>query len=197
MPDVPVVEVQSAGAEDLRGEVELLPPVGDDLAPEEPRRPGVHLSGNLLGDLEEDRVAVDGQFQVALVVERHRRDLAERILAVEHPAVGAREQRVGDVAQSRFDRRARPGGRAGALNPLPAKIAGDLAADELAVPGVLHCDLRARDDRLRIEERHAAVDRARAPHAGRCAPVITALRSASSGASAASAESASGVKTSG
>ena len=95
---------------------------------------------------------MDGQLQVALVVEGHRRDLAERILAVEHPAVGAREQRVGDVAQSRFDRRAWPGCRAGALNPLSAKIAGDLAADELALPGILHFDLRARDDRLRIEE---------------------------------------------
>ena len=155
VPDVPVVEVQSAGAEDFRGEVELLPPVGDDLAPEEPCRPAVHLSGDLLGDFEEHGVAVDGQLQVALVVERHRRDLAERVLAVEHPAVGAREQRVGDVAQGRFDRRAWPGCRAGALNPLPAKIAGDLAADELALPGVLHFDLRARDDRLRIEERHA------------------------------------------
>ena len=68
--------------------------------PKNPVAQRVHLAGHLLGDLEEHGVAMDGQLQVALVVERHRRHLAERVLAVEHPAVGAREQRVGDVARA-------------------------------------------------------------------------------------------------
>ena len=56
---------------------------------------------------------MDRQLQVALVVERHRRDLAERVLAVEHPAVGAGQQRVGDVADARCRpaRSASPPGR--------------------------------------------------------------------------------------
>jgi hypothetical protein len=86
---VAVVEVQAAGAEDLRREGELGAPVGDDLAAEEAARPGVHLAGDLLGDLEKARILRDRQHQVALVVERHRRHLAEGVLAVEHPAVGA------------------------------------------------------------------------------------------------------------
>ena len=56
---------------------------------------------------------MEGELEVALVVQRHRRDLPERVLAVEHPAVGAREQRVGDVADALLDRRrpASPPGR--------------------------------------------------------------------------------------
>src|SRR6185369_6401247 len=42
--------------------------------------------------------------------------------------------------------------RTGALNPLTLEVVRDLAANELAVPGVLHRDLRTRDDRLGIEE---------------------------------------------
>ena len=41
--------------------------------PKKPCRPRVHLAGHLLGDLQEHRVAVDGQLEVALVVQRHRR----------------------------------------------------------------------------------------------------------------------------
>ena len=125
------------GAEDLGREVELLSPVGDDRPAEEALRPAVHLGGDLLGDLQEHRVAVDRQLQVALVVERHRRQLAERVLAVEHPAVGAGQQRVGDVADALLDRRVRPRRRAGALNPLPLQVVRDLAAGERAVARVL------------------------------------------------------------
>ena len=32
-----------------------------------------------------------------------RRDLAQRVLAVEHPAVGARQQRIRDVADAVLD----------------------------------------------------------------------------------------------
>ena len=42
---VAVVEVQTARAEDLGGEVELLAPVGDDGSPEKALRPLVHLGG--------------------------------------------------------------------------------------------------------------------------------------------------------
>ena len=95
---------------------------------------------------------MDRQLQVSLVVERHRRDLAERVFAVEHPAVGAAQQRVGDVANARLNRGAGPGRRAGALDPLPLKVARDLAADEVAVPGIANLDRGAADRRVGIEE---------------------------------------------
>ena len=100
---LPVVEVQAAGAKDLGREVELLFPVAYDGASEESLRPFVHLARHLLGNLREHGSALDGQLEVALVVQGHCRDLAERVLAVEHPAVGAREERVGHVANAVFD----------------------------------------------------------------------------------------------
>ena len=54
---VPVVEVEATGPEDPRGEVQLPPPVLDDRPAEELPRPGVHLAGNLFGDLQEQRGA--------------------------------------------------------------------------------------------------------------------------------------------
>ena len=89
---------------------------------EEALRPRVHLAGHLLGHAQEQRVAVDRELQVALVVERHRRELAERVLAVEHPAVGARQQRVGDVADALLQRGVGLGRRAGALDPLALQV---------------------------------------------------------------------------
>ena len=65
------------------------------------------------------------QLEISLVVQRHGINLTERILAVKHPAVGAREQRVGDIADARFDRRVGFGSRTGSLNPLPLEIVGD------------------------------------------------------------------------
>ena len=127
---------------------------------------------------------MDGQLQVPLVVERHRRQLAERVLAVEHPAVGAGEQRVGDVADALVDRTVGLGAGARALNPLPLQVVRDLAAGELPVAGVLHRDVRACDacwpDRGTRCARRSAARRAR--RASRAA--MTALRSSSSGASA-------------
>ncbi len=179
MPDVPVVEVQAARAEDLRREVELLLPVVDDRAAEEALRPRVHLARDLLGDRQEHRVAMDGQLQVALVVERHRRDLAERILAVEHPAVGAGQQRVGDVADAVLDRRVRLGRGAGALNPLPLQIRGISLPIELAVAGVLHLD-RSCARSARAGSRNAiAPGRARAPERRAMRAAITLCRSSS------------------
>ena len=95
------------------------------------------------------------QLQVALVVERHRRHLAERILAVEHPAVGAAQERVGDVAKPDLDRGAGPRGRPGALDPLALQVARDFGADEVALARVLDLDRRAADDGVRIEEADA------------------------------------------
>ena len=126
--DVPIVEVKAAGAENLCGERQLLAPVGNDRLAEKRLCPHVHLARHLLGHLHEHRVAMDRQFQVSLVIQRHGRDLAERVFAIEHPAVGAAQQRVSDVANTGFNRGARPGRRAGALDPLPLKIAWDLAA---------------------------------------------------------------------
>ena len=94
---------------------------------------------------------MDGQLQVPLVVERHRRDLAERVLAVEHPAVGAREQRVGDVADALLDRRVGLGAGAGALDPLgrPEVLGISLPRTRPGVPP----DSRARDVSLRVKEK--------------------------------------------
>ena len=115
-------------------------------------RPLVHFRRHLFGDAQEERVAMDGELEVPLVVERHRRHLTERVLAVEHPAVGARQKGVRDVAKAAVHWRVRPGGRTRALNPLALQVLGDLAADEVAVTGVLNRDLRAGDHGLRIEE---------------------------------------------
>ncbi len=87
-------------------------------------------------------------------------DLTERVLAVEHPAVGAREQRVGDVAQAALGGRARPGAGPGALDPLALQVGRDLAAVEVAVAGVLDADARARDERLADRGTRCAADRA-------------------------------------
>ena len=76
---------------------------------------------------------MDGQLEVALVVQRHGRDLAERVLAVEHPAVGARQQRVGDVADALLDRRIRPRRGTGALDPLALQVGGNRGAVETAL----------------------------------------------------------------
>ena len=62
---------------------------------------------------------IHSQAQVALVIQGHTLGLAQRVLAVEHPAVGAGKQGVSDVADARLHRRARPGGGTGALDPLP------------------------------------------------------------------------------
>ena len=94
----------------------------------------------------------DRELEVALVVERHGIDLPEGVLAIEHPAVGARQQRVGDVAQAALRARPRLGGGPGALDPLALQIGRDLAPLEVAVAGVLNPDARARDQRLGVEE---------------------------------------------
>ena len=99
--DVPVVQMQAAGAEDVRREVELLAPVLDGRAAEEALRPARSSrpppARPPTGTRRRDRMA---RLQAALIVERHRGHLAERVLAVEHPAVGAREQRIGHVAEA-------------------------------------------------------------------------------------------------
>ena len=151
--DVPVVEMEAAGAEDLRREVELRPPIADDRPLQRLARPLIHLGGNLLGDFQEHLIAVDGQAEISLVVQRHRPHLSERVFAVEHPAVGAGEQRVGDVANAGVDGRAGPGRRAGTLNPLALEIPRNLAAREGAGPGIADGDRCARYARIRIEER--------------------------------------------
>ena len=148
-----IVEVQPAGAEDLGGEPELLLPVADDRPAEERLRPGVHLRGHAFGRLEEHLLLVDRQLQVALVVERHGGELAECVLAVEHPAVRSGEQRVGDVADALVHRRGGLGARARALDPLPLQVGGNRAAREGAGARVGDPDLRPCDDAGRIEKR--------------------------------------------
>ncbi len=147
--------MQATCAENLRREIELTFPIDNRLTAEEAFGPLVHLPGDILGDLHEDRATVNRVLEVALVVERHRRDLAERVLAVEHPAVGAGEQRVRGVPQAPLEIRLRTRGRPGALNPLPFEIGGDVAADE--VPGARVGDFegRSRDRGVGIEKADA------------------------------------------
>ena len=157
MSDVAVVEVETSCAEDARGEVELSAPVFDDAAAEEPLAPGVHLGGDLLGDLEEEGLAGQGDPQAALVVEGHGGDLAEGVLPVEHPAIGAREEGVGDVAEVLLEGCVRLRGGAGALDPLAAQVGGDVRAREPALAGVLDADRGAADRGARGEEVDARV----------------------------------------
>src|SRR5206468_12615370 len=92
------------------------------------------------------------ELQVPLIVQRHRPDLAERILAVEHPAVGAREQRVRDVADTPLHGRIGFGGGTGSLYPLALKVRRNVAAGKCAVSRVFDLDGRPRDIRRWIEE---------------------------------------------
>ena len=136
-------------------------------------------------------VAVDGELEVALIVERHRGQLAERVFAVEHPAVGTREERVRDVADAALDRALGLRGRPGALDPLALQVGRDVAANEAPLASILHLDVRARDQRLGSRNAMRCWPRARAVDA-RCAAIST-RRSASSGARTSNASSAAGV----
>ena len=144
---------------------------------------------------QEHRVAMDGQLEVALVVERHRRQLTERVLAVEHPAVGARQQRVRDVADALLDSGVGLGGRAGALNPLALEIPRNLAP--VNFPSRASCTVMFV--RAIVADGSRNVSRSRLPaRVARRAirRAITAFRSSSNGASASSALRTSGVSTS-
>src|SRR4029453_16223641 len=116
------------------------------------RRPLVHLARNLLGDSHEPLVAMDRELEVALVVERHRPDLAQRILAVEHPPVRAAQEGISNVGKADLDRAARTGGWPGPLDPLALQVARDLGADEVALARVFDFDRRAGNDAVRIQE---------------------------------------------
>ena len=72
VPYMAIIKMQAACAKDLGCEVELLFPVADDGAPEKALRPFVHIARHLFGHLCEHRIALDGELEVALVVERHR-----------------------------------------------------------------------------------------------------------------------------
>ncbi len=161
-----VVEVQAADAEQAGGEVELATPVVDDLAAQEVARPGVHLARDALGDPQEARVHRQGQPQVALAVERHALGLAQRILAIEHPAVRAGEERVGHVAQALLHRRAGPRGGPRALDPLAPQVSGDLAPLEPARARVGHAELRPPDQRAWVKEADRLVVARPSPPAG-------------------------------
>src|SRR5437870_2733091 len=119
--------MQTAGPEDFRREAQLLLPVVDDRTPEEALRPAVHLPRNLGSNTQEPAITVNRQREVALVVQRHGADLPERIFTVEHPAIGARQERVRDIANALVERDTRFRGGAGPLNPLPLQIPRNLS----------------------------------------------------------------------
>ena len=123
--------------------------------PKNPDAHCVHLCGNLLGRAHEDLVAMDRQLEIPLIVERHRRQLSEGVFAVEHPPVGARQQRVGDVADALVGGHARSRRGTGSLNPLTLQVRGNLASDERAGASVLHPNTRPWNLGRWIEERDA------------------------------------------
>src|SRR4029453_4122159 len=142
---VAVVEVQTARAEDLGGEVELLAPVDDDGSPEKALRPLVHLGGDFFGDAEEAWVFGNGELEIALVVERHGIDLPEGVLPIEHQSFSPREQSVSNVAQAALGARPWASGRPGALDPLAHQIGGDLAPVEVFLAGRLEAGAPGRE----------------------------------------------------
>src|SRR5215470_6808277 len=144
--------MEAARPEDPRRETKLLLPVADSRTPQKSLGPAIDVHGNLLRHFQEQRIVVDGQLQIPLIVERHRRHLAQRVFAVEHPPVRAREQRVGDVSNALLDRTIRLGRRSRALNPLALQIRRDFAADEPAVSSVPDTNRRSRDHVVGAEE---------------------------------------------
>ena len=151
-PDVAVVEMQPARPEDAGRELELLLPVLNHRTAEKLLRPLIDFGGHLAGDVQEQRIVMKRQLQVALVVERHRPQLAERVLAVEHPAVGAGQQGVRDVADAALDRAAAFGAGPGPLNPLTAQVGGNLTAREPAGARVRDADVGPRNPGVRVEK---------------------------------------------
>ena len=133
----------------------MLLPVRDDRSLEELLAPPVHLGGYLLGNLHENRIAIDRELQIAVVVEGHRSDLAQGIFAVEHPAVGTGQQCIRHIADAFFHRRVRTGCRAGPLNPLTLKIPRDFTAFEVARARILNFDLRSANRRVGVQEGYA------------------------------------------
>ena len=130
-----------------------------DWVTEELFAPRVDLAGDGFRRLQEHRVARDRQFQIALVVQRHRRQLTERVFAVEHPAVRAGQERVGDVADALRNRGAGLGPGAGALDPLPPQIDGNFRSRETAAARLLHRVTGARHQIVRMEKRDPLVMR--------------------------------------
>ena len=149
---VAILQMEPAGPKDLRGEVELLPPVRDDPVSEKLLSPIVHLPCHRFGDPQERGAAVDGLLETPLVVQRHGRNLAQGILPVEHPAVGAGKQSVGGISEVLLERGTRPGGGTGALNPLPSEIARNLASLELSCAGVTDRDSGSWNQGVRREK---------------------------------------------
>jgi len=130
----------------------LLSPVRNDLAPEKALRPRVHLTSNLLRCSQEQRVPRERQLQIALIVERHRLDLAQRVFSVKHPAVGARKQRIRHVANAVVQRLARLRAGSSTLDPLPFQILGNRTALKTSRPSIGNSDPGPRDLRIRVEK---------------------------------------------
>ena len=176
--DLPVVQVQPRARKILVVKVELLPPVGDDRLAEEVLAHSFISPATCSATFMNTGSPMDSELQVALVIQRHRRDLAERVFAVEHPAIGAGKQSVGDVANPVFDRGARPGGRSSALNPLALKICGISLPMKLPSRASLNLDRRSADGGVGIEEGDRLLSRARSARRW-MRSVINRLRSAS------------------
>ena len=95
---------------------------------------------------------MDSQLEVSLVVQRHGRDLPQRVFSVEHPAVRAREESVRDISDAVFQRSIRLCCGASALDPLTLEVFRNLTSDKSAVARFLDCDLCSSDGGLRVQE---------------------------------------------
>src|SRR5262245_21310795 len=95
-----IVQMQAARAKDLGGEIELFFPVLDNRFAEEALAPRIHFCRDVFRGLHENIVAMDGKFEIPLIIERHGGDLSERIFAIEHPAVSTGQQRISDVTDA-------------------------------------------------------------------------------------------------
>src|SRR5262245_43210927 len=122
MPNMAVIQMEAPRAKNLRREIQLFVPAVDGWPSEKTLRPDIHFARHCVGHFQEPVVAVNRELEVSLVFERHRRYLAERILAVEHPPVGSRQQRVRHVSNAFVERRVWLRGRTSPLNPLPFEV---------------------------------------------------------------------------
>ena len=147
-----VIQVEAPATIEHGGEVQLLAPVGDDGMAEEAVGPAVHLGSDFFGHFQEERVPREGELEVAVVVEGHGVHLPQRILAIEHPAIGTGKQRVGHVADAGAHVGARLGSRSRALDPLTLEVRRNHRAIEVPRPRIHDGDLGTRDHRCGIEE---------------------------------------------
>src|SRR5580704_9402940 len=149
---VTVIQMQTASPKNLSREPQLLPPVVHNRAPEKSLPPFVHLAGNFFSHPQKSRIAGNRHRQVPLILKRNRLNLPQRILAIKHPPIRPRKQRISRVPQTASRASPRFSNRPGTLNPLPLQIPRNFATFKFPIPRILHANRSPRNHRLRIEK---------------------------------------------